>query len=183
MAIKTKNAFRFISLSNEITTNNVSKAIEDILYFNEEDKVRLIEDPRYKAEPISIIVNSEGGSVYDGFGLVDVIEKSHTPIYITGYGCIMSMALLILTAGHKRSAGKLTTFMYHEVKYGIVEDKIQYHLQELDESRRIQKVYNDYFLSRTKFPKDVMEDVISRRSDYYFDANRAKEYGIINKIL
>lgn len=183
MASRAKSAFRLITLSNEIATNNISKVIEDIIYYNEEDKLRVIEDAEYKPEPIQIILNSVGGSVYDGFALVDVIRSSTTPVHITGYGSVMSIALLILVSGHQRTAGRLTTFMFHEVAFASGEEKIQYHKQELNESERLQKVCKEYLSSRTKFPKELMEDILGRRADYYFDANKAKEFGIIHKIL
>lgn len=183
MASKAKSPFRLTMLTNEIAANSTSKVIEDILFYNEEDKLRISEDPKYKAEPVNIILNSGGGSVYDGFALIDVIDRSTTPVHITGYGSIMSMALLILVSGHKRFSGRFTTFMYHEISYDIPTETIQYHKQELQESDRAQKMYNEYLLSRTKFTKELTDDVISRRANYYFDANKAKELGIIHKVL
>ena len=64
----------------------------------------------------------------------------------------MSMALIVFAAGHERVASKNATFMYHEAAYPV-EGKVVYHKQELKEVERIDKVCDDYLLSKTKFTK------------------------------
>jgi len=50
---------------------------------------------------ITIIVNSPGGYVTDGFALIDIMNSSTIPIRTLGIGMIASMGLMIFLAGEK----------------------------------------------------------------------------------
>ena len=50
---------------------------------------------------IQLLVNSPGGSVPDGFAILDIMEWSTLPIRTTGLGVLGSMALLVFMAGAK----------------------------------------------------------------------------------
>ena len=68
---------RIITLG-EVTNEHICDTIEQIYEINNEDKNKEAD----KREPIKLILNSPGGDVYDGIGLIDVIEQSETPIHI-----------------------------------------------------------------------------------------------------
>ncbi len=53
---------------------------------NNEDKNKAQEN----REPIKFILNSPGGNVYDGMGIVDAIQNSITPIHMYIHGHAMS---------------------------------------------------------------------------------------------
>ena len=64
------NNSRNIVLSSDITASSVADIIESILDINTLDD-ELSEDLQdYHREPIRLVVNSFGGSVYDGFALI-----------------------------------------------------------------------------------------------------------------
>jgi ATP-dependent Clp protease protease subunit len=75
----------------EITQQSANDVIRFIYEMNEEDKKLTLE----KREPIKIIINSEGGDVYSGFGIVEAIQLSKTPVHTICHGQAQSMALLI----------------------------------------------------------------------------------------
>jgi ATP-dependent Clp protease protease subunit len=50
---------------------------------------------------IQLVVNSPGGSVHDGFAIIDIMEWSRLPVRTTGLGMIASTGLLIFMAGQK----------------------------------------------------------------------------------
>ena len=64
---KRKIQNRTIMFFGQVTENNVSKVIDQI------DAI-LEEDPNDN-DPIKIILSSEGGDVYDGFGLIGYMES------------------------------------------------------------------------------------------------------------
>jgi ATP-dependent Clp protease protease subunit len=63
--------------------------------------------------PITLILNSYGGDVYQALGLYDFIKGLQSEVHIKTYGACMSGATLILQAGDKRSISANTTFMMH----------------------------------------------------------------------
>src|SRR5574343_640520 len=75
-------------------------------------------------EGVTLFINSEGGSVTDGFAIIDVMETSQMPITTIGMGLIASMGLLIFSAGHKgsRTLCKGTEVMAHQF-WGAMEGK------------------------------------------------------------
>jgi ATP-dependent Clp protease protease subunit len=176
------NNSRNIVLSSDITASSVADIIESILDINTLDD-ELEEDLQdYDREPIKLVVNSFGGSVYDGFALIAAIEHSKTPIHGYCYGSAMSMGFIIYIATHVRFAHKTSTLMYHEIS-DVFWGNITGAKQNLKECERLQKVYDDYVLSRTKIPVAKMDEYKARKEDWYMSAQEAAKYKIVHKII
>ena len=176
------NNSRNIVLSSDITASSVADIIESILDINTLDDEFEGDLQNYHREPIKLIVNSFGGSVYDGFALIAAIEHSKTPIHGYCYGSAMSMGFIIYISTHIRFAHKTSTLMYHEIS-DVFWGNITGAKQNIKECERIQKVYDDYVLSRTKIPVDKMNDYKARKDDWYMSAQEGLKYKIIHKIL
>lgn len=182
MAKSTKQASskdsRIVTLG-EITNENICDAIEAIYEINDQDKNKDAD----KREPIKLILNSPGGEVYDGIGIVDVIENSTTPIHIYVHGQAQSMGFAIATCGHYRYASKRTTFMYHEIAWATSQEKLAYHEQEVTEGKRLWKVYDDVVVANTRIPLKKLQQVRKEHKEWYLTAEEALEWGIIDEIL
>jgi ATP-dependent Clp protease protease subunit len=177
------NPVRSIVFSDYVDESTVQEAIQFIFDINEYDDENEDNLNNYERKPIKFIINSFGGSVYDGFGLIGAIETSVTPVYTYCYGSAMSMALIILASGHKRFGHKLSTFMYHECSDNIPEDKLSNIAENVDEVKRLMKVYDDYLLSRTSFKRKQLDDVKKAKQDWYFGVEDALKYGLIEEII
>jgi ATP-dependent Clp protease protease subunit len=160
----------------DIETEIVNDIIHSIYEINEEDI------KKQTAEPIKLIINSAGGEIYSGLALIDVISTSLTPIHTICHGSAMSMGLIVFIAGHHRTASPNATFMYHEAMYGL-EGKTAYHKQEMKEANRIDKVCDDYLLSKTKLTQKLLDNVKNTQAEWYFDVKTALKYGVVNEIL
>ena len=169
---------RVITLG-DINNDNACSIIDFIYDINDEDCTKETD----KRKPIQLIVNSQGGNVYDGIGIVDAIEQSATPIHIYVHGQAQSMAFAIVTAGHYRYAGKRTTFMYHEVSWEMPQEKLRQHEQEVEESKRLWKVYDDIVLNNTKIQPKQLRQIHRERREWYMTAEEALELGVIDEIL
>ena len=169
---------RIVTLG-EITNENVCEAIEAIYEINNEDKNKDAD----KREPIKLILNSPGGEVYDGIGIVDVIENSTTPIHIYVHGQAQSMGFAIATCGHYRYASKRATFMYHEIAWGTAQEKLTYHEQEVVEGKRLWKVYDDVVVANTNIPLKKLQQIRKEHKEWYLTAEEALEWGIVDEIL
>lgn len=176
------NNSRNIVLSSDITASSVADIIESILDINTLDDEFEGDLQDYYREPIKLVVNSFGGSVYDGFALIAAIEHSKTPIHGYCYGSAMSMGFIIYISTHIRFAHKTSTLMYHEIS-DVFWGNITGAKQNIKECERIQKVYDDYVLSRTKIPVAKMNDYKARKDDWYMSAQEGLKYKIIDKIL
>lgn len=65
-------------------------------------------------KPIQIILNSQGGSWYDGMAIYDAIRMCPCPVTIEVFGSCMSMATVILQAGDERVIHPNATFLVHD---------------------------------------------------------------------
>jgi ATP-dependent Clp protease protease subunit len=166
---------RIITLG-DIETEIVNDIIHSIYEINEEDVKKQTTDP------IKLIINSVGGEIYSGLALIDVINTSLTPIHTICHGSAMSMGLIVFVAGHHRTASPNATFMYHEAMYGL-EGKTAYHKQEMKEANRVDKICDDYLLSKTKLTQKLLDNVKNTQAEWYFDAETALKHGIVSEIL
>jgi len=166
---------RIITIGN-IETDMVNELIRDIYEINEEDI------KKQTADPIKLIINSSGGEIYSGLALIDIISTSLTPIHTICHGSAMSMGLIIFVAGHYRTSSPNATFMYHEAMYDL-EGKTAYHKQEMKEANRLDKICDDYLLSRTKLTQKLLDNIKNTQAEWYFDAKTALKYGVVNEIL
>ena len=160
----------------DIETEIVNDIIHSIYEINEEDI------KKQTAEPIKLIINSSGGEIYSGLALIDVIGTSLTPIHTICHGSAMSMGLIVFVAGHNRIASPNATFMYHEAMYGL-EGKTAYHKQEMKEANRIDKICDDYLISKTKLTQKLLDNVKNTQAEWYFDAKIALKYGVVSEII
>jgi ATP-dependent Clp protease protease subunit len=136
-----------------------------------------------KREPIKLMINSMGGAVYEGMGIIDAIETSVTPVHVYVYGMAMSMAFAIAASGHYRYASPRSTFMYHELLWDTSYEKMKYHEQEMKENKRLWKVYDDVILNKTSIPLKTLQKVCERQEDWYMTAQEALKLGVIDEIL
>lgn len=169
---------RVIYLNDDITSFSVSTIVPLIHKINKEDEK--LEGSERK--PIHLHITSYGGSAYDGWQLVSTIENSKTPVYTYVEGYAMSMGLPIYLAGHKRFLGKYATLLYHELRGGA--NGTRQEVKRLDkEYDRLQKLYDDYIISKTTVTQEILDDHQERVSDWYIGLEDAKKYQMFDELI
>ena len=178
MTTKKLTPNRTISLAevNQQTANEVIRFIYDI---NNDDKNTTPE----QRTPIKLLINSEGGDVYSGFGIVETIQNSETPVYTICHGQAQSMGLLILSAGYKRFIGAYSTVMYHEINWEVDYQPRKHHRQELQEGDRSQEIYDSLLMKFTNITHDQLSIHKDASSYWYMSAEDALRYHIVDEIL
>jgi ATP-dependent Clp protease protease subunit len=147
-------------------------------------KVRIIlkNRPEEKAQdPINLLINSNGGDVYEALGIIDYIESLSVPVNIIARGRAMSAAAMILACGTgKRIASKLTTIMLHEASAEIFGKSADIKAN----ADHIDGLENDFYTmmaDKTNQTEDFWRK--SCRKDFYISAARAKELGVIDEVI
>lgn len=171
-----------ILLLQDIEDNVAGEIIKRILEINAEDSKALEKNADYVPEPIVLVINSLGGSVYDGLGLIGAIESSETPVHTVCYGSAMSMALFILAAGHYRIASKYSTLMYHELSTEV-SDKLSGIKSSLEECKRLENLCDTILVRKTKFKQKEFEIFKKKKDDWFFTPALAKKKGLIDEII
>jgi ATP-dependent Clp protease, protease subunit len=173
---------RTLYLFDTIDKNTVRAVVENIIRINKQDDDIDKKEKDFKRLPIEIIINSRGGSIYDGLGLISVIEKSKTAIHTYVYGLAASMGLLVAVSGHKRFSGRLSTFMYHSVS-STMGGKLDHLKNRLDEIQRLQSIYDQYLLTKTNLGIDQLKSSKEQQRDWFIDPEQALELGVIDEII
>lgn len=98
-------------LMDDISSASCRPAIEFILQKNLSDQ-----PPSH----LTLIINSYGGTIPDGFALVDVMRGSRIPIHTVGLGVVASCGLLIFIAGEEghRTLTPNTAILSHQFSWG-----------------------------------------------------------------
>lgn len=169
-------------LSDDVDNESIGKLTWSILQQIQEDDEKDEKEKGYKREPIKLYINSYGGSVYDMWGLIDIILNSKTPIYTYCTGYAMSAAFKIFLAGHKRYCYKHSTFMYHQMSCWLSGK-----LQNIEEDRKEMGNQNtkieEYVIDRTNLTKDDIKEIREKKKNFYIHSDEAVKYGIVDEVL
>ena len=161
-------------LFGEINTASVYPAINFIIKSNY----------IFNAETtLTMLVNSPGGSVSDGFALIDVMGTSRVDIATVGIGQVASMGVLIVSAGTKgkRVITKNTEIMAHQFStmvYGKYHELVasqKYH-------EKLEKTFIKHFLRHTKMSEKQIKDIMFSPTDRWLTPKEAKKYGICDEV-
>jgi len=178
---------RSLYLPDQVTQESMHKLTKSIVEINADDallkKVYAIHGLEYTPKPIQIYIDSYGGAVYQCFGLLGVMEKSETPIHTIVTGAAMSCGFMILISGHKRFGYRLSTPLYHQVSSGLFYGKVQDMEEQLQETKRLQKLIEEITLERTNISKKKLADVLKNKVDWYMSAEEALKLGVIDAII
>ena len=173
---------RHLSLNGDVSESSVESIIKDIQEINRHDDEKEKKEIDYVREPIHLMVNTYGGSIYDGFALVAAMELSKTPIHTYCLGKAMSMGFMIMIAGDKRYAHPFATLMYHDGASWNIGTTVQQE-RSLAEMKRLDKIYDDYVLKRTNLLQEKLDSVKLAVDNWFISAEDAKKLGIIDELL
>ena len=165
---------RIIILSGEIDTHNCELIKANLLYLESLDD----------EEDIQIYINSPGGSVYDGLGLLDFMEYIKPDISTINTGLAASMAAIILSSGAKgkRKSMKRSRVMIHQpLSFGSWMQQASDMEIEAKEINHLKKELYEIISENTGQAYDKVHKDSDR--DYWMSSEEAKKYGMIDEIL
>lgn len=168
---------RRLYLNEEIDELSTHRIIYHILRYNRQDRGK----PKNQRDPIVLYINSPGGSVSDGYGLVDAICASETPVYTVNTGMCASMALLIFLAGEKRYTFAHGEFLLHEMTIGDdghiskIKDRLEFVVD------KVSRTIKEYVLLRTNLDEQVYD--AKSRVEWWFLPEEAKRIGAADFVV
>jgi ATP-dependent Clp protease, protease subunit len=173
---------RNIILIDSIDQNSIKYAICDIYNINEFDFNNELEFKNYEREPINFILSSFGGDIYCALSLIGAIQTSITPIHITVLGYAMSAGFYILLAGHKRIMHKKSFLMLHNTNFTISDDTNTVK-NEMIQNEKIDELLDNIIIERTKITKSLLKKKKIENLEWYFNADEAIKYNIVDQII
>lgn len=163
---------RQIYFGNEVSSDTCNITIAQLLYLDSVSN-----------EDIMMYINSPGGSVIDGLGLIDTIGMIKSNVSTIGTGMAASMGSLLIASGTrgKRKALANSWVMLHQLSSGI-KGKFKDILVEAEFCKRLtEKLYN-HLSQRTGQPYDKIVEACEN-GDNWLCAEQAKDFGLIDEVI
>lgn len=133
---------------------------------------------------VDLVINSPGGSVVDGFALIDYIEGMHSrdhTVNTTAYGMAASMGGVLLQVGKKRSMGANAVLLIHEAQFGAVGS-----YGEIQDRVKLVDIFHErilaLFVGRAKVTKQFIKSHWSR-TDWWLSASDSLKHGFVDAIV
>lgn len=169
----------FIRKVDEIDAYDITMATNTLIHVNSLG----FDATAYTPPPIKVVINSPGGYIYDALSIYDTIDGRQDMVCVATGKC-MSAATFILLAfpNELRLATANTTFMLHSVS-SMTYGKTATMEEDLKETKRLQKVMDGIYTSRSTIPKELLEEIHKTKKDLYLTAKEALKYNIISKII
>lgn len=165
---------RVIFLNGVVNRHMAEIAVAQLLYLE-------AENPEH---PINMYINSEGGSVYDGLGIYDVMQYIKCPVYTYVTGLAASMGSFLAQAGepgHRYLLPNSVT-MIHQPSAGT-RGKVSDMEIDLLESLRLKKLLTELYVKHNS--KDIQYERFAELMDRdkWLSAEQAVELGLADKIV
>jgi len=132
---------------------------------------------------ITMYINSGGGSVYAGYGLIDTMEYIRPDIVTINTGLAASMAAVILSAGTKgkrKSLKRSRTMIHQPLSYSGYSQATDLEI-ETKQILLIKRELTEMIAENTGLDFNKVANDMER--DYWMTAKETFEYGIIDEIL
>jgi ATP-dependent Clp protease protease subunit len=148
---------------------------------------RLRELAADSSRPVTVYLNTPGGNVTDGLALHDVIRHlvaQGLEVTIVVQGMAYSMGSVVLQAASpgRRFAYRHSWIMIHEPAKWAGWQSTTAAAQHLDRLKQMQDQIYRILSDRSGKPlRQIIRD--TKRNDFYLDAARAREYGLIDEVI
>lgn len=166
---------RIIFLGEDVNPTSASLVIAQLLFLESEDPDK----------EIFLYINSPGGSITDGMGIVDTMNYIKCPVSTMCIGLAASMGSVLLASGEKgkRFATPNSEILIHQPLIGGngiagQTTEIKIHADHMIKTR---EKLNQLLSEKTGQPIEVINRDTER--DHWMTAQEALEYGLIDGIL
>lgn len=159
---------------NEITVNEFTKFVSDILNRNTK-------------ENIIITINSIGGSFASGMKLYNMIKALPNPVYIVIFGDARSIAAIIALAtdANRRFCLKGSCIFFHSIRVARLENAgIKELKKTMEEMVEFNTNVENIVKNTTNIPEENLHHVFLEDENSFIEykSNQMEEYGIAREI-
>ena len=163
---------RIVLLGGEVNDDSANLIVAQLLFLQAQDAKK----------PVSMYINSPGGSVTAGLAIYDTMQFISCPVHTYCIGQAASMGAVLLTAGEKghRFALPNARIMIHQ-PWGGAEGKASDIEITCQEILRLKQKLNEILAAQSGQP---MEQVVRDADrDHFMGAEEARAWGLIDQVL
>ncbi len=160
-------------LVSEVVSDKLARAVTAQLLLMQEDDA---------AKPITVYVNSPGGSADSGFAIFDILRFVKPPIRTVVTGLSASAAILIGLAAKREHRYGLpnSRFLLHQPSTSVFGSATDISINA-EEILKLRQRYNEIVAEETGRKVDKVTQDADR--DFWLDAGGALDYGLVGKII
>ena len=129
---------------------------------------------------IDLYINSEGGSVFEGIGIYNILKRTRAYKRVFIDGCAASVASVIAMAGNAIYMPKSSIQMIHNawtLTYGNAKEL----RKTADDLDKINTVVVNAYMSRFKGTEEELKELLD--SETYLTADECLKYGLCTKVV
>lgn len=158
----------------------VSGAIEPTMASIIQAQLMFLESLEVK--DITLHIDSPGGDVKSGLGIVDVMNYLKSDIITVNTGMAASMGSVLLSSGTK---GKRSSLLYSKTLTHQVSHSTNGNIQDTRINQKEAEKYNFilFKILGENCGKDYKEVIEASRRDKWFDSQEALDFGLIDEII
>jgi len=164
------NKYRRVFMYGNISTTSAEELNKKLIAMS-------IDSPE---KPITIEINSGGGSCIAGLSIIDTIESLSCPVYTIITGVSASMATFISIAGDRRFITKNAYWMAHPISL-MKADYIGFLKDSMPWLKGLEKRCLSMYLKKTNLPKETIEKC--KRGEVWLNAKQCIKYNVADEIL
>lgn len=132
------------------------------------------------ADEIRVIMNSPGGSVYEGYSIYNALKSAGIRVNTFVTGQCASIATLIACAGENITTSPVSQWMFHKPSGGAQGNATDL-ISQAEALSQIEETMAEVYA--TKMGKDVAEGLaLMSRGDYYIKPSDLATIGFVNTI-
>lgn len=163
---------RILWLSGPVNQQMCDIVQAQLLFLNQVDK----------NQEIKLYLNTPGGSVLNGLGIVDVMNYISNDVATVNVGMCASMGSVLLSAGTK---GKRSSLIHSKVMTHMVSHGSQGNVQDTRINQMEAEKYNFLLFKRLaeNCGKTFEEMLESSRRDKWFNSQESLEFGLIDEVI
>ena len=158
---------------------------ENCLDFVDKFKKLEIELLKKKAElvgyepSIRVHIMSEGGCIFAGMNMMNVLETSRVKVTTIAQGSCCSAATFMLLGGSERRMGKNAYILIHQISTEMWGN-FQELKHELKSTDKFMQKLKQMYLEKTKIPEKMLKKLMKK--DIYLSPEKCLKYKIVDAL-
>lgn len=163
---------RIVFLGEPVTRDSANLVIAQLLHLESQDPDK----------DISLYIDSPGGDVYAGLGILDTMNFIKPDVSTICVGMAASMGAVLLAAGAKgkRLALPNSMVMIHQPSSGVQGQQTDIQIVA-DETKWIRQHLNELLADYTGQPIEKVN--VDTERDNYLRAHEACDYGLVDRVI
>ena len=163
---------RIVFLGESVTRDSANLVIAQLLHLESQDPDK----------DISLYIDSPGGDVYAGLGILDTMNFIKPDVSTICVGMAASMGAVLLAAGAKgkRLALPNSMVMIHQPSSGVQGQQTDIQIVA-DETKWIRQRINELLSDYTGQPIEKIN--VDTERDNYLRAQEACDYGLVDRVI